>query len=301
MTPGRIFPCCIPMLRPLLFVVCATAASVLPGAESVSEADRLAAARAADVGWQTSVENLRSDLTSGQVERQLRAVRDIVKRRDPVLTGALLPLLEPGHDPRLTAAVCLAMADLGNTAATAGIQQHLKQQDPNLRQAAYVALTRLGGFTPKQHLEHLHETDPVLRNAALFQLALDPVPDALPALAEAAEHNPDANIRRICTYGLGKSGDGKQAQALRRVLMDRDVRVSGAAATALAQLRDQTSIPSLLLAIENGAVDRETIAALTALAGQDFGLAAATDGRTRRAGVDRGWTWWGVNADKIAH
>jgi len=105
---------------------------------------------------------------------------------------------------------------------------------------------------------------------------------AIPSLLSLSD-SPNAFVRREAVLSLGRCGVGTPAAALvQRLASDGDAEVRGAAASALAALRDTSAVQPLVLALSDSAaaVRRSALASLHQLwtaASQEAALASLSD------------------------
>jgi MFS family permease len=157
-----------------------------------------------------------------------------------------LGIISQTDDPLRRARTIGAMRGASATIAVDEISEALGDPSPQVRQAALLALGRLGS---EQSLEILmwwmHEPDADSRETAATALGEISGPAGVFLLINALS-DPDARVRRAAAISLGRHGDSTLGPTLKRRLdEDPDVGVQVAAGRGLSYLKDYDAIPAL--------------------------------------------------------
>lgn len=117
------------------------------------------------------------------------------------------------------------------------------------------------------------ELDPIVRMELMKALADQPTPTAK-AVLRAGLRDPDANVRVVCCNAWAKHAGPEAAEALAEVVQhdkDRDVRL--AAVRVLGEVKDQSTMRGLAMALEDSdiAVQHRAMQSLKAVSGKDYG------------------------------
>jgi HEAT repeat protein len=260
-----------------------------------STAEILAAARAADFFYQNHLARLTDDLAAPDQATRSRALATLGRLGDPDTVALLIPILEGKVKlpPADLIAACQAAAALGQPAATAPlIRSLLTHPDPDVRIAAYNALSVLAASNPGDSTTRAKDAAAVLNGAAKTDLGIYHQAEAAEILGQALAKDPRPHVRRMAAIGLGRIGTPELGPALQAGLTDPDPQVRGTVAASLAKIQYTPAVPFILIALESDIATVELAAALKSLAGDDFGYNPKGHVVERTDAVNRGFAWW---------
>lgn len=197
-----------------------------------------------------SAQWLQRDLRSGDLARQLSAVRGAARPRNTdaiaPLSGVLLRLDLPAS---LRAAAALALGRIRDRVAATSLLQALKDPDAGVRASAALALGRLHARLAAPDLEHVLLIDPdwTARYAAAVALAKFPGADV--ALAASLSADPAWQVRQQAARSLQFLPTPRALHSLTRALLDEDASVRASAAFSLGEVGGTAERRALSLAV----------------------------------------------------
>jgi len=186
-----------------------------------------------------NLDNLTTDKLS-QVDDAIPALGVL---GDPAAGPALVPFLKTGK--RTATAVSIGM--MRYAGAVEPLLAQIPAGDPAYRNAAVLALSRIGAPAVPALIRELHSPKVVMRQSAAKALIGAKSAQATAALM-AAVSDPDAGVRAPAARALGWEGNLTAVEVLVRALRDSDWRVVDAAAGALGDI-GTTAIERLLAVV----------------------------------------------------
>lgn len=261
-------------------------------AAALSEAQYLAAARAADLLYQRRIQVLTAALQSTDEDERINAIRDLASQLDAASIPCLVPFLEPGlHSKRVVIAACQGLGHIGLPTPAGQLRHLLANPDIDLRTAAANALARIRSMGAAEWLPRAADPDPALRMNALANLGTLGHAEAADLLA-AGLGDRKATTRRLCAIGIGRLGERAHGAKLIPSLCDADPQVRRFAAEAMARLDYKPAIPYLLMALESNVAGDWIFASLRILTGgEGFGFDPHANEVKRMAALERAWMW----------
>lgn len=286
--------------RPALLSLLVLFAAHLNPLVAASDAELMAAARAADDVFQRSLALTYADLTHPDQAKVIAAIRTLGRLDVAEAVPVLLPLADGYHQPpAVLLAACETLADLNAVVATGALQQLLEHTDASVRAGALKALTRLQAMGTPHYLQRGRDADDAVRASAVTSLGAMEAGDAAALLTEALRYDPRPHIRRMAAIGLGRLGDSANAEVLIESLSDSDPGVRHRCAEALALLDVKRSIPFLIMALEANVSATQINHALVHLSGQDFGFDTRANILDRQRSIESAFEWWAMNAKSL--
>lgn len=267
------------------------------GADPDPEVRAVAAKAWGDLGNRAAIPRLKRALADNNADVRIAAAAGLQKLGDvqglvalidetkPIQSGAASSPAEELKRMARDAARARATLKLGETAGDAGVEA-LKNllADPSgeVRDAAAVALARLGQGSADQFLEAMKDPDEGVRASAaraLGQIGRDGVDLLKKALASDAS----ASVRAEAAYSLGSFSDPASTPLLAAALADKSGRVRFAAARALAKRSEPSSTAALKKLSDQAPPPELALTAQAALAARgedgDLSLAELTMGQ----------------------
>lgn len=290
---------------PLLAAEAAVAAESA-AAEAVdstgTDAEVLAAARAADLFYQRKVERLLALLNSPVEAERLEVLSHIGHLRDPALVPNLLPWLQASNrtPAELVAATCALPTD-GGQAAIPALKNLLKNDDASVRVAAMNALTRLQSIASADYVARATDNEAAIRGSSAANLGVLAVADAAPILLKHLALDGKPHVRRMCAISLGLLGDRANGPALASALTDSNPGVRRYAAEALVKINYTPAIPNLLMAMEGNVAGDHIARCLQLMTMQDFGFSSRANLLARTEAIEKGFVWWTANSKELGH
>lgn len=268
--------------------------------DASTDAEVLAAARAADFFYQRKVDRLLGLLTSPVEAERVEAISHIGHLRDPALVPNLLPWLQASNrtPAELVATTCALPTD-GGQAAIPALKNLLKHDDASVRVAAMNALTRLQSIASADYMARSADKETAIRGSSASNLGLLAVADAAPILLKHLALDGKPHVRRMCAISLGLLGDRANGPALADALTDSNPGVRRYAAEALVKLNYTPAIPNLLMAMEGNVAGDHIARCLTLMTTQDFGFSSRANPLARTEAIEKGFAWWTANAKDL--
>lgn len=265
-----------------------------------TDAEVLAAARAADLFYQRKVQRLSALLASPVEAERVEAISHIGHLRDPSLVPTLLPWLQASNrtPAELVAATCALPTD-GGQAGIPALKNLLKHEDPSVRVAAMNALTRLQSIAATDYTARAEDKETAIRGSSAANLGVLNVADAAPILLKHLALDGKPHVRRMCVISLGLLGDRANGPAIAAALTDSNPGVRRYAAEALVKLNYTPAIPNLLMAMEANVASDHIARCLTLMTMQDFGFSSRANPLARTEAVEKGFAWWTANAKDL--
>ncbi|HSV72481.1 MAG TPA: HEAT repeat domain-containing protein [Chthonomonadales bacterium] len=204
-------------------------------------------------------------------DTSVEALQAALARRRPevaeMLVGKVVALIKADAAARATGGDVLGALVAKREKSVAALMPLLDDADEGVRSGAVSALGKVGSPTPVPRLiEMMAKDTPPVRRVAIGAIALIAHPSCEPALVEAiANPNDDNEARAQAAVGLGRIGSPSAIATLIRAIDDFDLRVQGAAVSALAVV-GPPAVPALDAARRRGSIDVQ-VRALSALGG----------------------------------
>lgn len=300
-------------MRALLPALFAATVGILPHAHLIAadepaeaeavvatDAEVLAAARAADLFYQRKVQRLLGLLASPVEAERVEAIGHIGQLRDPSLVPYLLPWLQASNrSPAELVAASVALPTDGGQAGIPALKNLLKHDDPSVRVAAMNALTRLESIASADYLGRAEDKEAAIRGSSASNLGVLNVADAAPILVKHLALDGKPHVRRMCVISLGLLGDRANGPAITAALADSNPGVRRYAAEALVKLNYTPAIPNLLMAMEANVASDHIARCLTLMTMQDFGFSSRANPLARTEAVEKGFAWWTANAKDL--
>lgn len=269
-------------------------------AEAATDADVLAAARAADLFYQRRVQRLIGSLDSQDVAVRIEAIGLIGHLQDPSLVPKLLPWLQASNrTPEEIVATTCAIPTDGGQAAIPALKGLLKNEHAKVRVAAMNALTRLQSIASADYMARSSDTETAIRGSSASNLGVLNVADAAPILLKHLALDGKPHVRRMCVISLGLLGDRANGPAIAAALADSNPGVRRYAAEALVKLNYTPAIPNLLMAMEANVASDHIAHCLTLMTKQDFGFNSRANPLARTEAVEKGFAWWTANSKDL--
>ncbi len=280
----------------------APAVAAEKAAAQATDAEVLAAARAADDFYQRQTQRLIAQLSSPAEADRLQAISMIGTLRDASLVPNLLPWLQSSNrtPAELVAATCALPTD-GGQAAIPALKNLLKNDDPSVRVAAMNALTRLQSLASADYMARTKDSEPSIRASSDTNLGVMSVAEAAPILLKHLALDGQPHVRRMCAISLGLLGDRANGPALADALTDANPGVRRYAAEALVKLNYTPAIPHLLMAMEGNVAADHIARCLTLMTKQDFGFNSHANPLARNEAIEKGFVWWTANSKELDH
>jgi HEAT repeat protein len=223
------------------------------------EARAVAATAWGELGNRAAVPRLKRALSDNNADVRIAAASGLTKLGDvqglvalidetkPIMSGRASSPAEELRRMARDAARARAALKLGETGRDSGVdalKSLLADPSGEVRDAAAVALARLGRGDAAQFLEALKDTDEATRAAGARSLGLIGR-DGLEALKKALSSDASASVRAEAAAALGSFADPSSIQLLAAALADKSGRVRLAAARALSRREDPASTAAL--------------------------------------------------------
>lgn len=229
----------------------------------LSRRNEMAARALGQMGDPRAVEPLGQALrTADRTNRLFR--RELIAALGQIGSDQALPafrLALRDEDPDLRQAAVRALAEYGRTQAAALLRDALQDADPGVRAAAARALGRLGDATAVEGLgQKLLDANPDTARAAARALADIGGPQAAAQLS-AALSSPRCLIRTQIAAALLSDGSAPALRALSALERETDVHLRGMALQARARLEGAAAIPALIAALQDASADVRSTAA----------------------------------------
>ena len=271
--------------------------TILP-LEGLSQEQRLlAAVRSANRAYQLRLQTLRVGLDSGEPERRIEAMAQLVRIQDPSTIPWIIPYLDRDlFEPATLKAAARSLAQLGASNAEEAIRLLLRHDNARVRAATVNALDTLDRVRPRDQTQAVTDQNEALRGMGATRLGILVDRDAFQVLADALRRDSSTHVRRMAAISLTRLGGGEAGRHLIDALTDRDALVRRYAAEGLARLNHGPAIPYLIFALEADIASIHIIAAIRHLTGgEDFGFVVGGNVLERSQAVDRGFEWWTRN------
>jgi HEAT repeat protein len=276
------------------------AAPEAPAAEAATEADVLAAARAADLFYQRQVQRLIGMLESKDVAVRIEAISLIGRLQDPALVPNLLPWLQSSNrTPEEIVATTCAIPTDGGQAAIPALKGLLKNENASVRVATMNALTRLQSIATADYMGRSSDPETAIRGSSASNLGVLNVADAAPILLKHLALDGKPHVRRMCVISLGLLGDRANGPAIAAALADSNPGVRRYAAEALVKINYTPAIPNLLMAMEANIASDHIAHCLQLMTKQDFGFSSRANPLARGEAIEKGFAWWTANSKEL--
>lgn len=247
-----------------------------------------------ELGNKAAVSTLKRALTDNNSDVRIAAAGSLLKLGDvqglvalidetkPIMSGrAATPAQELRRMARDAARgrAALKLGETGRGSAVEALRSALADPAGEVRDAAAVALARLGQGESAQFVEAMKDPDEGVRASAAHSLGLIGR-DGLEVLKRALASDAAVSARAEAAFALGSFSDPASAELLAKALADKSGRVRLSAARALAR-RDEPASTAALKKLADQAPPAElalVVAAALAARGEkaDLGLAELT-------------------------
>lgn len=269
------------------------AVAILAGKSSDPDPEARAVALAAwgELGNRAAVPRLKAALSDDNRDVRIAAAAALTKLGDvqglvslidetkPLVSGAAASPADELRRMARDAARARATLKLGETSGQSSLEalrSLLADPAGEVRDAAAIALARLGQGDSGQFLEAMKDTDEATRASGARSLGLIGR-DGLELLKKALASDPSVSVRAEAAAALGSFSDPASAGLLAAALGDKSGRVRLAAARALARREEPASTAALKKLADQAPPPELALTAAAALAarGQDADLSLA--------------------------
>lgn len=275
------------------------AVDVLAGraADPDPEVRAVVAATWGDLGNKAAITTLKRALQDNNADVRIAAAGSLVKLGDvqglvalidetkPIMSGrASSPAEELRRMARdsARARAALKLGEVGRASAVEPLRTALADPAGEVRDAAAVALARLGEGDSSQFVEAMKDPDEGVRATAAHSLGLIGR-DGLEALKKAAASDASASVRAEAAFALGSFSDPASVEILSKALGDKNGHVRLEAAKALAKRNEPESTAALKKLAAKAPPPELALVVAAALAARgedaDLGLAELTLGQ----------------------
>ncbi len=261
------------------------------------EVRAFAAAAWGDLGNRAAIPTLKRALADDNADVRFAAAASLQKLGDVQGLVALIdetkavssgPTASPAEELRrmardaARARAVLKLGETGRDASVDALKNALADPSGEVRDAAAVALARLGQGDAAQFVNALKDPDEGVRASAAHSLGLIGR-DGHDELKKALSSDPSVSVRAEAAFALGAFSDPPSGALLAAALSDKSGRVRLAAARALARRDEPASTAALKKLFDQSPPPELTLVALAALVKRgvdaDLGLAGLTLGQ----------------------
>ncbi|HXS99974.1 MAG TPA: HEAT repeat domain-containing protein, partial [Elusimicrobiota bacterium] len=212
-----------------------------------------------DLGNRAAISTLKRALADNNADVRIAAAASLLKLGDvqglvalidetkPIMSGrAASPAEELKRMARdsARARAALKLGEVGKDSAVDPLRSALADPAGEVRDAAAVALARLGQSDAKQFVDAMKDPDEGVRASAAHSLGLIGR-EGLEALKKAAAYDASASVRAEAAFALGSFSDPGSIVFLTKALSDKSGRVRLEAAKALAKRPEPESTAAL--------------------------------------------------------